>query len=130
MAATRRTRTDRLRIYALKDEVFQADAFLVVGPVDRFQAFVRRRYNEDDFEVANTSAWGRVLIHKWSGGGREWLVHFPTLRPHPTTILHESVHLALDMLGHRGSSDVETICYYSESVFRQITAKLARWRQR
>jgi hypothetical protein len=122
-------RPDRLGIQTLKDDVFQMDAVLVAGPVDQFLTWIRRRYDEPDIRLNHPASLGRVLIHKWEGGSREWVMHFPTLRPDPTTIVHESVHLALDVLEHRGVTDSETMCYYTETIFRQVTAALARWRK-
>lgn len=126
---------DRVAVQVLKDEIFRGDVLLVVGAVPLFIPWVRKRYDEPLFDLNHHAALGRVVYHDWSGGAREWLVHFPTLTPRPDSIVHECVHLGLDILGHRGimfskGGDAdETLCYYVESMFRQISDTLVRWRK-
>ena len=126
---------DRVGVQVLKDEIFRGDVYLVVAPAPMFKEWVRRRYKEPGFDFVHEGSLGRVVYHDWEGGGREWLVHFPRVDPLDYCVVHECVHLGLDILGHRGitfsrSGDAdETLCYYVESMYRQIMETLARWKK-
>ena len=64
-----------------------------------------------------------------------WIVPFPTLEPDRAVVCHECVHLALEVLSHRGvevhidGSTDEAVCYYTEAMFRQIIRTLRQWRK-
>lgn len=126
---------DRLGVQVLKDEIFRGDIYLVAGPIKMFTLWIRKRYDEPTFAMVHSGSLGRVVYHEWAGGGREWVVHFPTVTPLATSVVHECVHVALDVLGHRGivlgkSGDAdEAVAYYVEAMFRQITTVLARWQK-
>jgi hypothetical protein len=117
---------------SLRDSIFKADITLLVGSIDE----LRREFDRKaDTTGALADSNAKVIEYTHSNGVIEWYVWFPRWDPkspyNVDTLVHEMVHLASQILRHRGvvmcRESEETYAYYQEALFRMVRGQLDAW---